>query len=215
MQKILKYKKVIMLSLIFVSLIIIVTATYVTEFSKNKVTVEDAFNKDEITRTYVDSEEFLSNFETFAVYLADDETQKKPYKDENGNIVKGQMTFKIAALKKDDSEYKGTISVVGRLGANWINYLSDKSSTVSVKTTGTYGYTYTPGKLEIKNIDQIFPAKGKLWFTSVENPTLYLLITWSEVDNTQYYTTLEYSYDEYNIEPVEIIIKAPETQPTE
>lgn len=213
MQTLSKYKKIIMLSLVLIGLIIIVTAAYITEYNKNKVTIEDVFGDIEVTGTYVEAEEFLSNFDTFAVYL---EENKTAYEDEEtGEIKAGEMIFKIAALKKEDSNYKAKIDVKAKLGANWVKFISQQTST-SVKTTITSDVKYTPTELNIRNIEQIFPAKGKLWFTSIDNPTLYLMVTWGEIGtNNLYYTYLEYTYDEYNIDPVEIVIPKPETNPTE
>ena len=51
--------------------------------------------------------------------------------------------------------------------------------------------------IKISNINQIFPAKGKLWFTGANQPTLYVMIKWTENETNRYYTFIELSYDQF------------------
>ena len=51
-------------------------------------------------------------------------------------------------------------------------------------------------KVEISNIDVKFPAKGDLLFVSNIEPTVYVMIEWSEKDNSKHYTYLEFDYSD-------------------
>ena len=66
-----KYKKIIFIGLILVSVIICICATYITEYNKTKVNPEELLTS---TYEYKDSSEFLNNFNSFVSIL---QNQKK------------------------------------------------------------------------------------------------------------------------------------------
>ena len=60
-----------MLALVLISIVIIITATYVTTYNNNKITREDVLTADMSSKTQKDFEEdFLSNFDEFKIYLS-------------------------------------------------------------------------------------------------------------------------------------------------
>ena len=178
-----------MLVLVLIAVIICAFATYLTEYNKNKVTATDVITA-ELGENYeeVSNDEFLANFETFDISLTN---YIKPW-DNGGTLEKGTKTFTIVTKANENSKIRGKIKVTIGLGANWIGY---KSVTVS-KTFEVGASNIT---LNITDITDDFPMKGKLWFTKVEQPTLYVLVEWSEVLNTKpyRYTFLEYDYNDY------------------
>lgn len=203
MSKILKYKKIIMLSLILVAVIICVCATYITEWRKNKIDVETLFTTIEEDRTFKDNDEFLENYEYFYIYLLEG---KDAYMNDNDSLVSGTKKFKVVSKDSEDMDIKN-VSIQIKLAANWIGFQSNDASTN--KYTSSNETTLT-----ISNITQIFPAKGKLLFTNVKQPTLYVLIKWSDNSGDRYYTYLEMEYKEYNVTPVIPAEPTPE-QPTQ
>ena len=204
MSKILKYKKIIMLALILVAAIICVSAAYITEYNKTKIDVETLFTDIEEGRTFVDSEEFLKNYEYFHIFLK--EGSSDAYLNSNDELVSGTQRFSVVSKNADSySIRKDTVSIQAILAADWIGFISSSASTTK----------YTSGKdatLTISNIAQIFPAKGDLWFTGAKHPTLYVLVKWSEKDGQRYYTYLELEYKEYSVTPV--IPEEPTEEPT-
>lgn len=193
MSKVLKYKKIIMIALVFVALIICVTATYVTEYNKNKVEVETLFEAPEEDREYKDEKDFYKNFEYFEIYL--NVGSEEAYVDSNGHLIPGKLKYTVESKKGENYNLRGSISIQAANGANWIGYRSEVSASK----------THQPGEITmitINNVNQIFPAKGKLWFTNVNKPTLYVMVKWTEKDNERYYTYIELKYDEYSEIPV-------------
>lgn len=186
MSKILKYKKIIMLALILVAAIICVSASYITEYNKTKVSAETIFTTIEETRTYKDSEEFYKHFEYFHIYASE---YKTAHEDLNGNLVNGKAVFTIKSKNAENCKAKN-INVSVALAANWIEFqaLNDQAKDHSSKNETT---------IKISNINQIFPAKGKLWFTGADQPTLYVMIKWTENETNRYYTFIELSYDQF------------------
>jgi hypothetical protein len=190
MSKILKYKKIIMLALVLVSIITCVCAAYITEYKKTKVTPEILFTEIEETRTYKDSEEFLKNYEYFYIYT---ERYVEATEDDKGNLINGTHKFKVASKDAQTKNAK-LVTIEIKLAANWINFQSNSATTSNY--TSKKGATLT-----ISNIAQIFPAKGKLLFTKVEEPTLYVLIKWTENDGSRYYTFMELDCEQYSEVP--------------
>ena len=74
-------------------------------------------------------------------------------------------------------------------GANWVKYISNTG-------TATVEIGKDKETVEISSIDQTFPLKGDLLFVSNIEPTVYVLVEWSEKDNSQHYTYLEFDYSE-------------------
>ena len=109
-------------------------------------------------------------------------------------LRKGTEVFKIIVNLKEDTDISDRMTVKLALAADWISF---KTSPEQISIT-------IDGKEEAisfdKTIDQIFPAKGKLWFTKVKHPTLYVLVEWTEFGKG-YYTRLEFSYEQYNKKP--------------
>ena len=178
-----KYKKIIMLILILVAVIICTAATYITEYNVNKVSREDVFTT-EMTKTFKSFNEFKEgNFSKFEITL---EKVVEPYDN-----TLGSHTFLIETTATETSQVKKTIKVSLALGADWVKYISD----VDYKniTVGDINQ-----KITIDNIDTKFPIKGNLLFLPEIQPTLYVMIEWSEKDNSQYYTYLELSYEDYS-----------------
>ena len=190
-----------MIALVLIAVIICVTASYVTEYNKNKVDAETIFEAPEEDREYKSAKEFYENFEYFEIYLA--EGSSEAYYDQNDSLISGTQRFLIESKKGENYNLRNTVTLQFALGANWIGYTSNvtsaKSPEVGEKTTVT-----------ISNIEQIFPAKGNLLFTNVKKPTLYVMVKWTEKDNERYYTYIELKYKEYFETP-----NIPVEEPTE
>lgn len=182
-----KYKKIIMLALVLVSIIICVFATYISEYNLNKVSREDVLTM-EMTKNYKSSEEFLENFSVFNIYLSENIA---PYKD-GETLVAGKQVFTVNTVASATSQVKGDLKITIGLGANWIKFISKTGSNEKVEVGSN------DEKITINNIETTFPAKGDLWFVTVDAPTLYVLVEWSEKNNSQYYTYLEYDYETYS-----------------
>lgn len=198
-QNIMKYKKVIMLSLIVVSIVICVLATYITGANKNKVTAEDVF-ADILTEQYyekyeeVSSEDFLANFESFHIYQS---KYLEPYDE-----TLGYRYFKIDATKKEDSKIKNPIKVYVGLGANWVGYsVHSNSAEVDLNKISQAKEYYW--KIDNITSDDTFPMKGNLLFTKAKEPTMYVLIEWTtEIGkNNNKYTILEIDYETFTQKP--------------
>ena len=180
-----KYRKLIMLTLSLVAVIICLVATYVTEYNNNKIEIEELFTIEE-TRKYKTSEEFLNFFDSFSIVLS---KEVDPHEDENGNLVKTTKTFTVSTTLKETSEIK-KVSMKICLAADWVNYVSNIGSSSSNMTLDS------DNTIQITGIDTKFPLEGNLWFVKVDQPTLYVLVYWSE-NNTHYYTYLQYTHSEY------------------
>lgn len=190
MSKILKYKKIIMLALILVGVIICVFAAYITEYNKTKIDVETLFTEIEEDREYKDSEEFFKNYEYFHIYAED---IKKAHLDQKENTVSGSYTLKV--VSKDNTIINAkAVSISAVFAANWVGFQSEVKSTSNYKSS-------KEATIKISNITQLFPAKGKLLFTKVEEPTLYVMIKWSDNSGERYYTYLELDYETYSQVP--------------
>ena len=176
-----KYKKIIMLVLVLVATIICISATYITEYNLNKVTREDVFPTNEEKTGFRTEEEFLANFTEFKITL---DKVIDPYDE-----TLGKHTFIVEATETETSKIKGDLTVSIALGANWIKYISNTGkSSIEIGEENE--------KVEISNIDVKFPAKGDLLFVSNIEPTVYVMIEWSEKDNSKHYTYLEFDYSD-------------------
>ena len=172
------------------AVIICVFASYITEYKKTKIDVEALFPMGEAIeedRIFKDSEEFLKNYEYFYIYT---EKYTEATQDSNGNLINGTHKFKV--VSKDAPTNKArSVHFQIKLAANWIGFQSSEAT--------KNNYSSAKGAtLTISNIAQIFPAKGKLWFTKVEEPTLYVLVKWTGVDGLRYYTFMELDYEQYS-----------------
>lgn len=183
---ILKYKKIIMLALIVISVVIIIAATYITGYNVNKVVREDVLTQDMSAKIYKSSEDFLGNFDEFKIYLSDERVYTK-------DVQEGWREFTVIAKTNTESDIKKEIYVTLGMGANWVKYISELSDRETVKIG-------EEREIKIENIEQKFPLKSSLLFTPKVEPTLYVLVEWSEL-NTNYYTYLEYDYKTYSIKP--------------
>jgi hypothetical protein len=186
---ILKYKKIIMLALILISIIIIITATYITTYNNNKVTRVDVLTADMSSKIQKDFEkDFITHFDEFKIYLDDEEEVKY---DGDKLFETGSRTFSVENKVKEDSTVSN-IKVTLGMGANWVKYISD-TRTSSVKNNSSTTIT-------ISNIEELFPLQGDLWFLPKLEPTLYVMVEWSEY-NTNYYAYYEYDYSVYSVKP--------------
>ena len=176
-----KYKKIIMLTLVVIAVIICVAATYITEYNLNEVTREDIFPTDETKKGYTTEEDFLANFSEFEIIL---DKVVDPYDE-----VLGKHTFVVKTTATETSKIKGDLSVTMALGANWVKYISSTGH-------GTVEIGEEKETVVIGSIDTTFPLKGDLLFVSNIEPTVYVLIEWSEKDNSQHYTYLELDYSD-------------------
>ena len=189
---ILKYKKIIMLSLVLISVIIVIAAMYITEFNINKVTREDVLTKTP-AGIYKEFKDFDEQFETFKIYL---DSEDEFMKDDEGNILEyGIRKFGIETKLKDASDISKVNITLG-MGANWVKYISSSAS------SGSNGIDLNDTDyISFNDLDTLFPLQGKLLFLPKLQPTLYVLIEWSEL-NTNYHTYVEYEYSQYSIKPV-------------
>ena len=186
---ILKYKKIIMLALILISIVIIITATYITTYNNNKVTREDVLTADMSSKIQKDFEkDFITHFDEFKIYLDDEEEVKY---DGDKLFETGSRTFSVENKVKEDSTVSN-IKVTLGMGANWVKYISE-TRTGSVKNNSSTTIT-------ISNIEELFPLQGDLWFLPKLEPTLYVMVEWSEY-NTNYYAYYEYDYSVYSVKP--------------
>ena len=190
---ILKYKKIIMLALILISVIIIITATYVTTYNNNKVTREDVLTSDMSSKNLKDFEkDFMVHFDEFIIYLDKEEEVKY---DGDELFETGDREFVAKNTVKESS--KSTISnirVTIGMGASWVGYVS-KTSTASLRVNSST-------TLIISGIEVTFPLKPSLWFVPNQEPTLYVMVEWSEL-NTNYYAYYELDYSVYSVKPTE------------
>ena len=185
-----KYRKIIMLALVLVSVIIIITAMYVTEYNNNKVTREDVLTSTP-SGEYKDSNEFLKLFDTFKIYMSDEQTVMF---DDNGEVLQhGSRTFTIDTKLKENADIQKDVYVTLGLGANWVKYIAT--------TSRSKIYLGESGKIKFSNVDALFPLQGDLLFLPKLEPTLYVLIEWSNSLNKNFYTYLEYEYSVYSIKP--------------
>lgn len=176
-----KYKKIIMLALVVIAAIICITATYITEYNLNEVTREDVFPTNETNKGYTSEEDFKANFSEFDIIL---DKIVDPYENELGT-----HTFVVKTTAAETSKIKGDLKVTIVLGANWVKYQSEQGySSIEI---GEENETVTIGK-----IDTTFPLKGDLLFVTNIEPTVYVLIEWSEKDNSHHYTYLELDYSD-------------------
>ena len=184
-----KYKKIIMLVLILVAIAIIIPAIYITEYNINKVTREDVLTQDMSSKDFKSSDEFLSNFEEFVIYLSN-ETEAK---FDNGKLFEeGSREFTVDAKEKTDSKITSEyIKVTIGMGANWVKYIS---------ATATGNVRSAKHTIELNNLKENFPLQGNLLFLPKIEPTLYVLVEWSELGEN-YYTYLEYDYSQYSVVP--------------
>ena len=188
-------RKLILLAAILLSIIVGTIVTYAATSSKNKVNENNVFLEEEMpedTYNKVGNDVFFNLFESFEII---DTSYIKPYYDDNNEVVSSESKL---VLNCDSKLRDGVILennqfvIKFKLGASWINYRSKVSSS----------YTVTAGKtmsdMKLSGLDQIFPTKGPLWFTKVKNPTLYVMITWTQKigsENNSYYTILQYEYN--------------------
>ena len=172
----LKYKRLIMIGVLLVAVIICVTASYITEYNKNKVTVDDVLNLSAIeNKEHVEFDEFLENFDSFKIHL-----EEKLNPNEATSTI-GKRVYVITVDFADDADFDNDkfTAKIG-LGANWVHYVSDLGST-------TVSETNVERTITVSNVEHTFPASGNLWFTNVSKPTVYLYLEWV-VDGESFYT---------------------------
>ena len=185
-----KYRKIIMLALVLVSVVIIITAMYVTEYNNNKVTREDVLTSTP-SGIYKDSKDFTEQFDTFKIYLT---SELEVMFDDNGEILEdGTRKFAIETKLKDSANIKKVAVTLG-MGANWVKYISSTGSNSDIDLDDTDNIT-------INGIDTLFPLQNDLWFTPKLQPTLYVLIEWTDTLNAKYHTYLQYDYSVYSVKP--------------
>ena len=179
-----------MLALVLVSVIIIITSMYVTEYNNNKVTREDVLTSTP-SGEYKDSNEFLKLFDTFKIYMSDEQTVMF---DDNGEVLQyGSRTFTIDTKLKENADIQKDVVVTLGLGVNWVKYMA---------STSRYSIDLDESEeIKFSNIDTLFPLQGDLLFLPKLEPTLYVLIEWSNSLNKNFYTYLEYEYSVYSIKP--------------
>ena len=136
--------------------------------------------------------DFMNHFEEFVIYLDKEEEVKY---DGDELFETGDREFIVKNTVKESS--KSTISnikVTIGMGANWVKYISNTStSSVRVNSSTT---------LIISGIENTFPLKPSLWFVPDQEPTLYIMVEWSEY-NTNYYAYYEYSSSVYSVKPAD------------
>ena len=188
-------RRLIFIGLLLIFIIVGVFVTYIATYNKNEVTSENAFTEEELpdsTYSYIDAKSFLSLFETFEIV---DETYIKPYLNDKDEVVSNEskLSLKCTNTLRNGVIFKNNnFSLKYRLGASWINYRSNITSSNTV----TCGKEKTSMYLTV--LDQIFPTSGPLWFTKVESPDLYILITWTQTLGSleeSHYTILTYHFD--------------------
>ena len=186
---ILKYKKIIMLALILIAIAIIIPAIYITDYNVNKVTREEVLTQDMSAKDFKSSDEFLKNFDEFKIYLSN-EIEAKFHDGEL--FEKGEREFTVQMKESEDSKITSEyIKITLGMGANWVKYISETTSSNVKGTKQT---------ITFNNIDVLFPLKGDLLFLPKVEPTLYVLVEWSELGDN-YYTYLEYDYSVYSVVP--------------
>lgn len=188
------YRRLIFLIIVVVAIITCICATYITEYNKNVMNPQKAFaDKDVTNLTEVSQAEFLNCFSTFEIYATE---MIDPIFEGKELLQSGRMKFAIETKLAEETNFKGTtFKITAKLGASWIGYTSNSSSTITV----TVGKKSTA--LTISNIDKYFPCNGNLWFTSVKHPTLYLYVQWTNTDGQSCYTFLTYNYSSFSVAP--------------
>lgn len=194
-KKIVKYKKIIMLVAVVLGLAICVIGSYHAVYKANVVEAHDVIPNNLEGYKEASKDEFLANFSKFEIKLTG---IIDPY-THNDNTVVGSKTFTVYTEKATGSKINGEMKVTIGLGANWIKYIGENSGQIDVKVGKD-----TPLVLNYDFNDQ-FPKKGSLWFIEVEQPTLYVLVEWSDdITKKPYkYTYLEYDYSQYSVQPVQ------------
>ena len=195
-KEFLKYKKIFMISIVIIAIVICIVATYVTTYNSKKVTVKDVIT-DTTTGEYINDKEFLKLFETFEIIQTD---YRQPVFQNKEVESSGWREYKVVTKVNDNADTKiSTFKIKLGLGANWIGF-PEKNTTPNTSST----YTVTVGSdktgIKISNIKTYFPANGPLWFTKVDNPTLYAYVTYTLNANgtsTNYYTYLTLSAKDY------------------
>lgn len=185
-------RKVTFLTVILLTLVAIVIISYVSVYNAKKMNGEKVFAEETGLESYQykESDYFLDKFNEFYLYSTNIIT---PYTDLNGELVKGSMTFTLINDLKANTQLT-SLTIKLALGANWAGYKSATSSQTSITLNNT------KTGIKISDIDVNFPVSGPLPFTTVEHPTLYSLVKWTE-NSTSYYTYLEYSYEEFTKKP--------------
>lgn len=199
-KKIFKHKRAIMLSLIGIAVVICILATYITGYQVNKVEAEDVFEEilteDYLNRyTEASSDEFLANFDEFHIY---ESYYLEPY-----DSTKGYREFKLSVTKSESYNIKNDIKVTIGLGANWVNYKalsSNKQVSINPSKVNADKVYWT---IDGISKDHVFPIKGGLWFTKAKEPTLYVLVEWTDMvgKNNNKYTILEFDYETFQTNP--------------
>lgn len=186
--------KFIMLGLIIVAVVIIVTAMYVTEFTKNNVSAKDAF-KETVQETWVEvnEDEFLKHFEKFEIK----ETKLiTPILNGKEVITNGKASISVETSFDNELDKKERyfnentkITITVQYGADWVGYVGSSQTFTSLEI-GSKLTTRT-----ISDFNQLFPT-NKLLFVRVNNPELFVLVKWTD-NSTNYYTLLTLNHNEY------------------
>ena len=173
----LKYRLIILLvGLLVVVPIITVTSLYVVNYSKNKkvvfddktitnfkstyFTIEDDTDHQEIN---LETDDLIVKIKVMSIKKPIFDVANPEHEDEKGNYV-----FKAKVVKKGSAEISNvSISLV--LQTDWLNSKSD------VKTF-SLGNSYSSN--QTINYNQYLP-KSPLWFVKVENPNLYVKLTYN------------------------------------
>ncbi len=175
-----KYRLILFLSLIVLTIVILVTIVYAGNKSISK---RINFAKDDKTAAekvhvknfidYKDFKDLLIKIE-FSDLTAYEETKTDPATGEEVTTVLGQTyQFKVSVSNTDVSEKYGAFKLTFALQADW----SDNRG-YSAERAFTYpGSTYT---INI-NHTETYPHKP-LWFVSVPRPTLYIKVSYTPVD---------------------------------
>ena len=186
--------KFIMLGLIIVAVVIIVTAMYVTEFTKNNVSAKDAF-KETIQETWVEvnEDDFLKHFEKFEIKetkLINPIFNGKEVVTNGKASISVETTFDNELDKKERYLNENTqITITVQYGADWVGYVGSNQTFTNLEI-GSKLTTRT-----ISDFNQLFPT-NKLLFVRVNNPELFVLVKWTD-NSTNYYTLLTLNHNEY------------------
>lgn len=186
--------KFIMLGLIIVAVVIIVTAMYVTEFTKNNVSAKDAF-KETIQETWIEvnEDDFLKHFEKFEIKetkLINPIFNGKEVATNGKASISIETAFDNTLDKKERYLNENTqISITVQYGADWVGYVGSNQTFTNLEI-GSKLTTRT-----ISDFNQLFPT-NKLLFVRVNNPELFVLVKWTD-NGTNYYTLLTLNHNEY------------------
>ena len=190
MNKRVMFRKIFLLSVILLSIIIVVVTAYVATYNATKITKDNVFTEDELPGseyTLVSEDEFLNLFTKFELAVTE---YVKPVESES---ISGKIALSLNAELRDGVILKDNFNLKYRLAASWVNYKSDLSSNYSI-TPGT-----TKTGMRISTLNKYFKASGPLPFTSIDEPTIYVMYYWTSVigdTEHQNYTVISYQIND-------------------